>query len=588
MIYNEEKLTEKLNEFTLNKQAYQITRDKKGALNAQYLTEGKIKLLHSAYDAEREGRDFAERKYAAGFDIAVFGMGLGYHIKALAEKMEEGKTLYVFETNLNIIKLAIDFTDIGAVLKRDNVVFYWAQSFALLQSKFYECACGGALLAMYSPALLTVPSDYALLTNLAKTWKFIKGYKIKSCDIQEIKSYFNVKPVSRGKRYSVTVICNEHFHQIVDSSAKNFLLAFSCIGCETNCISLSELDAELNEKTAEMLKNSDFYVSFHPSTIGRKTSGVLTSPLFTIGMDRPYVVNTREITHEKGVICTWHDRNDLRFAGMYHTGSIHKFLTVPAEIDFELGDIFNKKRDFGVVIINNISRGFDLFNILNSKKSEKIRGISEVILSNFTEAKGAKLLEECCKDILGENTPGDLLIPLTMDIGFGIDLQVRYEKRYSVVKALLEEGIELHLFGMDWNLTDAANYPNCVYYGNIEADTGRKFMENCKILVNSMPSWGMDAGHDRILSAMIRGALCITDPTPYLREEFAENEEIVFYDPNNLSTLTEKVNYYLNNEAERLRIAKNGYEKVKARHTFINRAEEIIDLFEEFEYGRNG
>jgi hypothetical protein len=289
-----------------------------------------------------------------------------------------------------------------------------------------------------------------------------------------------------------------------------------------------------------------------------------------------------QITHEKEVICTWHDRRDLRYAGMYHTGALHRFLTVPAEINSVPGDIFNKKREFGVVIINGLLFGLEFFNLYTAVRDQNARTILEAILYYFRNAKGSKLLEDCYRYVLGNDVPGEIFTYLMMDTGMEIDMPVRYEKRSSVVKSLLEAGIDIHLFGKDWDLTDAVNYPNLIYYGPVAADTGRKFMEDCKILVNSMPSWGMDAGNERILSAMLRGALCITDPTDYLREEFVEDEEIVFYNPNDLSTLAEKVNYYLEHEDERLRIAKNGHKKVRARHTFINRAEEILDMFEEY------
>ncbi|MDR1687313.1 MAG: glycosyltransferase [Clostridiales bacterium] len=587
MIFGEEKLTQKLHEFEVDYEKYKTTKDKNGALTVMYTSGGVSKMLHSGYDAEKEGRDFAEKNYAARRDIAVFGLGLGYHVKALAAKLEKGRKLYVFETNLNIIKLAVDFTDIGSVLKKDNIVFYWADSFKLLQSKFYECMRGGALPVLYIPALLTVPSDHALLTRYAKTWNLLKKYKEGTGDIQKIKDFFGVIPVQRKKKYKVTVIGDVFKHQIMDSSAKNFMLAFESIGCDTNYISLKDLNAVLDAQTAQTFASSDFYITFHPSAIGEIRPRGFKAPLFVIGMDRPYAIISIGATHEEGIICTWHDRNDLRYANMYNRMALHRFLTIPAEIDFEPENLFKHERNNDVVIINSLTLGLDLFKRHSASKKPELRYLMEKALSKFRKAKGAKLLEECYCDVLNKDAPDDLVIALMIASGMVVDMQVRFEKRYSAVKALLEAGVNLHLFGDDWDLTDAVSYPNCVYYGKIDADTGRKFMESCKILVNTMPSWGMDAGHDRVLSAMIRGALCITDPTDYLREEFAEGEEIVFYDPNNLSSLTEKVNYYLRHEDERLRIAKQGFEKVKKYHTFINRAEEILNIFEELNSGKH-
>ncbi len=57
-------------------------------------------------------------------------------------------------------------------------------------------------------------------------------------------------------------------------------------------------------------------------------------------------------------------------------------------------------------------------------------------------------------------------------------------------------------------------------------------------------------------------------------EHFVPDEDFVFYE--SYEDLVKKVHYYLENEEERKRIARNGYEKVKKYHTYENRVEEIL------------
>lgn len=56
---------------------------------------------------------------------------------------------------------------------------------------------------------------------------------------------------------------------------------------------------------------------------------------------------------------------------------------------------------------------------------------------------------------------------------------------------------------------------------------------------------------------------------------FEEGKDLVCFD--GVDDLREKTDYYLNHEGERQRIARSGYEKVKAHHSYYNRLTQILD-----------
>lgn len=58
---------------------------------------------------------------------------------------------------------------------------------------------------------------------------------------------------------------------------------------------------------------------------------------------------------------------------------------------------------------------------------------------------------------------------------------------------------------------------------------------------------------------------------------FEDGKDIVYYD--SLEDAIEKINYYSSNETERLKIAKNGYQKVLNNHTTVQRFEAVLDQF---------
>ena len=76
--------------------------------------------LHSRFDPEAEGQKFAspeelETLQAAGRTPAVFGLGLGYHVLALAEACER---VVVIEPDPGLIRLALTHTDFRPVFQR--------------------------------------------------------------------------------------------------------------------------------------------------------------------------------------------------------------------------------------------------------------------------------------------------------------------------------------------------------------------------------------------------------------------------------------------------------------------------------------
>jgi len=81
----------------------------------------------------------------------------------------------------------------------------------------------------------------------------------------------------------------------------------------------------------------------------------------------------------------------------------------------------------------------------------------------------------------------------------------------------------------------------------------------------------------RIVEAAACNALVITDavhPIRNLDSLFVENEDIVYY--SSLDECLEKIEFYLNNDQERIRVANNMHEKIMKNHTGLARAKDFI------------
>lgn len=83
----------------------------------------------------------------------------------------------------------------------------------------------------------------------------------------------------------------------------------------------------------------------------------------------------------------------------------------------------------------------------------------------------------------------------------------------------------------------------------------------------------------RVFDIMCAGGFVLSNYQEELEELFVPGEEIVlFYD---MEDLIQKVRYYLTHEQERLRIAVNGYQKVKEYYNYPARLKQILKIVQE-------
>lgn len=154
-----------------------------------------------------------------------------------------------------------------------------------------------------------------------------------------------------------------------------------------------------------------------------------------------------------------------------------------------------------------------------------------------------------------------------------VDLWIRTYFREKTVRVLAEGGIPVHVFGKDWEQMACREPKNLVLNGRMvnSADCVQA-MAQAKIALNTMP-WFKDGAHDRIFTAMLQGAAALTDDSLYLREQFADNDTLLYYDLRSLEELPQKVRKLLQ-EPERLyAVSCRGKAAAEKFHTWERRAE---------------
>ena len=79
----------------------------------------------------------------------------------------------------------------------------------------------------------------------------------------------------------------------------------------------------------------------------------------------------------------------------------------------------------------------------------------------------------------------------------------------------------------------------------------------------------------RVWDIMAVGGFCLTNYQPELEEYFVIGEDLDVY--HDLDELMDKVMYYLQNDKLRIRIAINGYKKVREHHNMISRVRKAME-----------
>jgi len=100
--------------------------------------------------------------------------------------------------------------------------------------------------------------------------------------------------------------------------------------------------------------------------------------------------------------------------------------------------------------------------------------------------------------------------------------------------------------------------------------------QRAKIGINVHNRGEYTVGGYRLFDLPGNGVMQISDGGEYLDRFFKEDEEIVGY--RNADELIDKIRYYLSHDAERKRVALNGYRRVIEDHRFSSRMKQMGDL----------
>lgn len=150
-----------------------------------------------------------------------------------------------------------------------------------------------------------------------------------------------------------------------------------------------------------------------------------------------------------------------------------------------------------------------------------------------------------------------------------------YYFREKSIKAILESGLRLTVFGESFKNSPFAGCQNLNICEEVPAERSLEVYENSKISLNFM-TWHKAGLTERMANIMLAGAVLLTDCTDGFSE--GARKDFVDFKLSAIDSLPEKIKELLKNDSLLSKIAHNGRKRALSSMTWDKRAEELLEL----------
>lgn len=210
-------------------------------------------------------------------------------------------------------------------------------------------------------------------------------------------------------------------------------------------------------------------------------------------------------------------------------------------------------------------------NLETSRLSDSEKSMLEAILRDMNSPTEVTIERECSK----EHKYSTEELKEEIIRYNGLDWYIMTHIRVEALRALIRGGVKVTVFGYGWEKFEYFNDPHFIYGGEISQAECMEHMKNSKIVLNVMP-WFKDGIHDRVINAMLAGAIALSDSSAFMDEHFEPGKDYVAYDICHLEQLPNLVRRILSKDNSAMR--SRAYRKAKDGHRWLQRIAELDDL----------
>ena len=401
--------------------------------------------------------------------------------------------------------------------------------------------------------------------------KLIEDLKV---DLSEVDNTIDVTAFERP----LNILMYTGLIDIIDYTVEEFKKCYELLGHTVYTLDISEKNENVLSEFVEILdKGIDFVQAFNNNVFkvrledsGKDYLEALGIPCYDYMFDHPMYFQSFNEDLPENIIITCVDKNHNRYLNRFYNGKIKNFFLPLGSAVVEENDIPWTERKNTALYVGSLKKNDRLAEDVLSQK------ITEYLIEN-TESTTEDAIELCYRQLVNSDA-SDEEINMAIDKYHYVDMNVNYHFRKKLVEVLVKSGIDVEVYGYGWQDVEFFNDPHFHFGGWISQNQCLKLMKNSKFVLNSMP-WFKDGIHDRVYNAMLAKAVCITDTSKYMSEFFEDKRDLVLYELKDMETIPQAIRYYEEHPEEAVKIADSAYSSVVVKHTWQNRAIELLTHF---------
>lgn len=197
-------------------------------------------------------------------------------------------------------------------------------------------------------------------------------------------------------------------------------------------------------------------------------------------------------------------------------------------------------------------------------------------------------LEEALSRAAGEELDADRFRQLSHDLR-SVYLTVMFFYREQIVRAILDAGIRLDVFGDSWKNSKLLAYAgkNLIIHDAVSPKENADVFAKSKLSLNIM-SWHKDGMTERIAGIMLNGAVLVSDKSMYLTEKLSDGENVILFDleeyhKDGFKGVADRIKSILLDDIAVKKIAANAYETAIDEFTWERRTRQFVQLLQSVE-----
>lgn len=348
-------------------------------------------------------------------------------------------------------------------------------------------------------------------------------------------------------------------------------------------VEVCEIDLEDNEIESKLMsfvgRDFDAIIDFNSALPrlemedGERYLDQINAPFYNYIVDHPLYHHPviKLDLKRSNVICI--DRKHKEYITTHYSG-INKVIFMPLGAMEALNVVPYEQRKINVLFSGSYQSSSEMMGQMKEMKAgETIYLLIQELQKNTFQTQEAalkKILEQR-GEVMSNNEFTNCL-----NSHYLAERYVRACFREKLIQTLLDHHIDITVYGSGWEDFKCSNKEHLMIKNSVSFPVSLEIIADSKIVLNIMP-WFKDGIHDRVLSAMVNGAVCVTDSSTYMKENFKDGEDLVYYSLDELDKLPKKIMELLDNPNQARRISECGYKVVKEKHMWKNRIEENIE-----------